>query len=419
MALTNWLSKLENLQIDKVDLGLARIHSIASDLDLLQFNCPVVTVAGTNGKGSTVAILQALILNAGYTVGSYTSPHLFHFNERIKINGLPVSDEQLCASFAIIEKHPKSESLTYFEWTTLVALYLFKQSTLDLIILEVGLGGRLDATNIIDATIAIITSIGIDHCEYLGNTREQIAAEKAGILRKKQVAICADNYPPLSLIDHAQKLNCKLLLINQDFSYKRQNDGRFDFFGSQQIIRSIPSASLKLSNIAAAVEAISYLPFNLSVPSIQETIPKISHPFRCQWIKGKIFHLFDVAHNEDAIKNLKQYIQNKEKDIRIHAVFSMLKDKAVSQSINLLKELIHHWYISELDSPRTIKIENLVTLFETNNVNNYSPCANIALAYEKAVSNAKEGDCILIFGSFFVVNKVYPIFKDLSAWMTE
>jgi dihydrofolate synthase/folylpolyglutamate synthase len=259
MSLNDWLLRLESMHPKAIDMGLDRVAAVAQILGLT-FSCPVITVGGTNGKGSTCAMLESILMQGGYRVGLYTSPHILHFNERARINGELVSDDSLCAAFEKVEAARRDISLTYFEFSTLAILLLFVEAGLDAVILEVGLGGRLDAVNIFDADVAIVTSVDLDHQDYLGDTREAIGFEKAGIYRAGRAAICSDPAPPASLIDHATKIGADLWLFGRDFNYSGDRQ-QWNYGGRSLRRNSLAYPSLRganqLLNASAALAASS------------------------------------------------------------------------------------------------------------------------------------------------------------------
>jgi dihydrofolate synthase/folylpolyglutamate synthase len=401
--LGDWLDVIENRHAQEIQLGLDRIKSVANELDLLTWDAKVVTVGGTNGKGSTVAALETIYSTAGYQVGAYTSPHLIKFNERIRVNQQPISDELLCAALDHIERCRGQVHLTYFEMVTLAALYFFKQSHLDIIILEVGLGGRLDATNIIDSDLAIITTVDLDHQEYLGSTREAIGYEKAGILRPNRPFIYADDTPPDSLIQFATSLNSPRL------------EGSFDVTEDSLVIYSLfgPLIRVPLPNInpkaaVAAMLATSYLNSHLPVTPAQLALAmkRIFIPGRQQLIPGEVSILFDVAHNPQAVRLLVEFIRRFEPKGKIHAVFSGLKDKDLAGLIEPMQSLVDFWYPALLTNKRAASSSLLIKVFSLLNHPVTSCYDDPIRAYETALQRAKLGDLIIVYGSFFTVSAV-------------
>jgi len=372
----------------------------------------VITVAGTNGKGSTVAMLEAIYTEAGYQVGTYTSPHLLYFNERIRLNKQPVSDQSICRAFANIESIRGSIHLTYFEMATLAALLTFKQSNCDVIILEVGMGGRLDATNIIDADLAIITTIDFDHEAYLGNTLEAIGFEKAGILRQNQRAIYADDNMPISIAQHAHSLNVSLKRLNQDFSYLLDDQLKI-FFGSGDSI-VLPHPKLHANAVTAGIVAARYLVNELPVNAeyLELAVKNVYLAGRIQIIYGTICTVLDVSHNPQAVKLLVSCVntlKNEKRSGKVHAVFSGLKDKDLYGLISPMSSLVDNWYSAMLDSNRAAPLEMLKESFEKAAGDIPYFCQSITEAYTVARQRAEPDDIIVVYGSFLVVS---PIIMD-------
>jgi dihydrofolate synthase / folylpolyglutamate synthase len=400
-TLNDWLVKLEGQSIKRINLNLDNIKQVAENLDLTTLNSHVITVAGTNGKGSTVAILESIYHAAAYSTGSFTSPHLFNFNERIKINKTPVSDEKLLCAFNTIEKLRNNIELTYFEYTTLVALYIFKHTPLDVIILEVGLGGRLDATNIIDADIAIISSIGLDHQEYLGTNRESIGLEKAGIFRKGQHAIFGDKSLPVSIERFAKQCDTTLHKIGREFDYER-NENMWDF---DEFYSGLPITGLKLSNAACAIKATQLLTLPIDKNMLIKGLMSVQISARCQRLHLNVPHLIDVSHNPDSLRVLYDELLRNKPSGKIIAVFSMYQDKAIKTCVKIIDELIDIWHIASLDGDRGASIEQLLLAFEDREkVNTHD---TISKAYQKAYNQCGQQDLIVIFGSFQTVATIF------------
>lgn len=402
-----WLDYLENRHHQEIQLGLSRIKQVAEHLGLLSPNAKVITVTGTNGKGSTGAALEAIYLAAGYQVANYSSPHLFAFNERIKINQQAISDQQLCEAFCVIEQARNiiDIHLTYFEVATLAALWHFKQHCLDLIILEVGLGGRLDATNIIDADLAIITTIDFDHQTFLGNTKEAIGYEKAGILRANKPVIFADNNPPASVLKQAYTLNSLLYLYGREYHCLFTAEG-LQFVTSEQVIK-IPRSCLHSHAIAAAIMASIHLQALLPVQQYQlvRGIENASLIGRLQLIKGKVTTLFDVAHNPQAVNYLAKFIKKLPPTRAVHAVFSALKDKDIVGLIAPLTDCVDHWYPAMLTGKRAASKEQLTNAFANCGI--IPSCYSDPLsAYQVACNQAGSDDLIVVYGSFITVGNV-------------
>ena len=343
----NWQNYLETLNPHKIKLGLDRVAQVATALQVTQFSCPVITISGTNGKGSCVAILEAILMAAGYRVGAYTSPHLFQFNERIKINGVAIDDTNLCLSLAKVAQAQDDIPLTYFEFTTLAALQIFQHAKLDVLILEVGLGGRLDAVNIIAADVAVITAVDIDHIEWLGHDRESIGREKAGIFRQGKVAICGDEQVPVSVIETAINLGTSLYQLNKDFFYQ-ETATDWNWEGAETKFEQLPKPRLKLQNAATALMVLAQLQQRLPVDevAIRQGLLKAAliGRFQC-FFQDRIEYIFDVAHNPHAARWLAEQLQTRPCQGRTLAVVGMLADKDINATLAAVAPQIDVWCV--------------------------------------------------------------------------
>ncbi|WP_019141399.1 bifunctional tetrahydrofolate synthase/dihydrofolate synthase [Noviherbaspirillum massiliense] len=426
-TLTDWLAALEKLHPKAIDMGLERVSHVKERLGIA-FDCPVITVGGTNGKGSTCAMLESILLQAGYRVGLYTSPHLLNFNERARINGEPVEDDVLIANFAAVEEKRGDVSLTYFEFTTLAILHLFAEAKLDAVILEVGLGGRLDAVNVIDADVAIVTSVDIDHAEYLGNTREQIGFEKAGIFRPGKTAICSDPMPPQSLIDHAHAIGADLWLLGRDFNYAGDKQ-QWNYGGRGQRRNSLGYPSLRganqLLNACAVLAALEALRNRLPVGAqeVRNGLVLVDLPGRFQVLPGRPTVILDVAHNPHAAATLAQNLDNMGFHPYTFAVFGAMQDKDIAGILNHLKGRIDHWCLTDLPLPRAATAEQLkAKLAEVEIIPKNEPGSETtiktfpspAAAFADARNRAGENDRIVVFGSFLTVAGVMEARKSGS-----
>ncbi|GIZ52415.1 bifunctional tetrahydrofolate synthase/dihydrofolate synthase [Noviherbaspirillum aridicola] len=415
-TLQEWLARLETMHPKAIDLGLQRVSEVKNRLGI-HFDCPVITVGGTNGKGSTCAMLESILLQAGYRVGLYTSPHLLDFNERARINGEPVSDDALVEQFAAVEAQRGEVSLTYFEFTTLAILRLFAQAGLDAVILEVGLGGRLDAVNAIDADVAIVTSVDIDHTEYLGDTRDKIGFEKAGIFRPGRAAICGDPVPPQSLIDHAQAIGADLWLFGRDFNYSGDKQ-QWNYGGRGQRRNSLGYPSLRganqLLNASAALAALEALRHRLPVGAqeVRNGLVLVELPGRFQVLPGRPSVILDVAHNPHAAATLGQNLDNMGFFPYTWAVFGAMQDKDVAGVVAQLKDRVDHWCLTGLPLPRAATAERLrQALADAGVAPSNTPGAERTVqafdspweAFVHARNRAGENDRIAVFGSFLTV----------------
>jgi len=416
-SLKGWLDWQESLHPLAIDLGLERAAQVFHALNPDCIKPTTITVAGTNGKGSCIAYLEAIYRAQGYRVGAYSSPHILKYNERIKIDGKPVSDELICEAFARIEAVRGNTTLSYFEFGTLAALDIFRRSGLDVQLLEVGLGGRLDAVNIVDPDVSLITSIGIDHVDWLGATREAIGKEKAGIFRAKIPAIVGDCNPPQSLLQSAIDKDARLYCINKDFSYKKQTNS-WDWFAGVRHISQLPEPGLKgehqYRNASAVILAVDVLAKSLPVSDMAIRIGiKNSHLLgRFQLINDKIPVLLDVGHNPDAVKTLLDYLNMTFPGKRIHAVFSMMKDKDIASVLEIMNPVVYDWFFAPLTNPRAATESLMREIFSQSPVTRISFGFNgFAEAFNAAKSQAQEDDLLLVFGSFFLVSDCLNEFK--------
>ena len=409
-TLKGWLAWQESLHPLAIDLGLERAARVFKALNPGGVKPPTITVAGTNGKGSCIAYLEAIYRAQGYRVGAYSSPHILKYNERIKIDGTPASDELICEAFARIESIRGDTSLSYFEFGTLAALDIFRRSDLDIQLLEVGLGGRLDAVNIVAPDVALITSIGIDHVDWLGTTREAIGREKAGIFRADTPAVVGDCDPPLSLLQCAADKNAKLYCIGQDFGFIKQA-ASWDWFSSNRRIERLPDPGLKgehqYRNASTVILAVDMLTQSLPVSdeAIRTGLKNCRLLGRFQLIDDKIPVLLDVGHNPEAVKTLLAYLTQTFPGKRIHAVFSMMKDKDIAAVLEIMNPAVYDWFFAPLANPRAATESLMREIFSHSSVARVSfGYTGFAEAYDAAKSQAHADDLLLVFGSFFLVS---------------
>lgn len=397
-------------------MGLERITRVKEALQL-NFQAVVFTVGGTNGKGSTCALLESILLAASYKVGCHTSPHLLSFNERARVNGENVSDELLLEHFKAVElaraSLPDAPTLTYFEFTTLAIMHLFATADLDAVILEVGLGGRLDAVNMIDTDCAIVTSIDLDHMEYLGDTREKIAFEKAGIFRSDKPAICADPVPPQSLIDHAASIGADLWLMGKDYNFQGDKQ-QWGWAGRGKRFSGLGYPALRganqLLNASAVIAALIAVRDRLPVGAqeIRNGMAWVELPGRFQVLPGQPTIILDVAHNPHASAALAQNLENMAYHPYTIAVFGAMADKDIDGVLKPMMDKVDFWYFCDLPTPRAASAEFLATRlrslgFKEGADSGIEVFLSPALAYESALKKAGEGDRIAVFGSFYTV----------------
>ena len=412
-SLADWLVYLETLHPKPIALGLERVARVASRLDLKP-SCPVVTVTGTNGKGSICAYLDAILRSSGYRVGLYMSPHLLRYNERVRVDGVDANDAALIEAFMAIEHERDGTPLTYFEFGTLAALWLFARARLDALVLEVGLGGRLDAVNVADADVAIVSSIAIDHVDYLGGTRESIGFEKAGIMRGGRPAVCAEPDPPRTLLERAQEIGAELFRIGADYGYVGdRNQWQFWMRRDANIIRRhglpVPAlrGAIQLRNAATALCALELLAPRLAVTmgAIREGLVNVDLPARFQVLPGRPSIVLDVAHNPQAAGILATNLGDMGFFPETYGVFSMLGDKDIAGLASELKGCITRWLIAPSTGPRGASIERIADALVAAGVaktaiNEY---ADVARATRAAVEHAGDADRIVVFGSFVTV----------------
>ena len=414
-TLAEWLARCERLHPKEIDMTLARVRLVKERLGL-QFTVPVIAVAGTNGKGSTCAMLEAIALQAGYRVGLYSKPHLVHFEERCRVNGAMVDAAALLPHFEAVEHARGDTSLTYFEFTTLAIFRLLSQAPLDLVILEVGMGGRLDAVNAFDADCAIITSIDIDHAEYLGPDRETIAIEKAGIMRAGKPVIVSDPMAPQSLSDQAAEKGADLWLIGRDFNVAGDKQ-QWSWAGRLKRFNAMAYPALRGANqllnaagVLAAFEALrDRLP--ISAQAVRNGFALVELPGRFQTIAGQPTLVLDVAHNPHAVATLAQNLDQMGFFPRTHAVFGVMADKDIAAILTRMAPLVDHWYFTDLPVPRAARADDLAALYGSLALEGPGPVTLACHALPRraladALEAADPADRIVVFGSFHTVGGV-------------
>jgi dihydrofolate synthase/folylpolyglutamate synthase len=408
MNLEQWLEFQLRVHPKEVALGLERVTSVATRLGLSRPARHVITVGGTNGKGSTVAFIEAMARAAGHRVGAYTSPHLLRYNERVRIDGSEVGDNALVAAFERIEAARESTPLTYFEYGTLAALLLFAEAKLDLAILEVGLGGRLDAVNLVDPDVAVVTTVALDHMDYLGNDRETIAVEKAGIFRKDRPAVIGELSPPTSLLREAEHRGAKLLRAGLEYKFGDKLGGRW-FWQDGALKLDLPkpklSAPAQTANAAAAIAALHALSSTLPVSAdhIAVGVALAQAPARLQRIPGPVEILVDVAHNPQAAQQLAQWMMRNRAAGATQAVFAALADKDAPHMIGALMSVVDQWRLAG-SSEFGARGQSIDALWrQVGSLLSRTLCTRhetVSEALAAARAQAHDGDRILIFGSF-------------------
>ncbi len=408
-TLEEWLAWQESLHFTAIELGLDRCLSVADKLGLLQPNYTVVSVAGTNGKGSSVTMLESILRNAGYKTACYTSPHLVRYNERIQLKGQEVTDKVLCEAFGRIDQARGDISLTYFEFGTLAALDIFQRSGIDIVILEVGLGGRLDAVNCLDADIALVTSIDIDHENWLGSDRESIAREKAGIFRTSSPAICSDPQPPESLLRYADSLDTPLYLQGRDYKYQITRD-TWLWQTDSIAYANLPKPSLyndsQVQNAAGVLMVLTALAdqFPVGINAIRKGLREFKLNGRFQIVPDKAQIVLDVAHNRQAAKILVQNLRQFPTCGKTHILIGMLKDKDRLAIFNELIGIADHWHVVALDDLRGADSKLLASELTEIEIDTQVACYDsVAEALDYVRRIVEPQDRIVITGSFISV----------------
>ncbi|ACJ18446.1 bifunctional tetrahydrofolate synthase/dihydrofolate synthase [Coxiella burnetii] len=400
----NWLAYINSLHSREIDLGLSRITSLAEKLSLNNFACPVVTVAGTNGKGSVVKSLESIYLAAGYKVAAYTSPHLLQFNERLRLNGEPATDELFIEAFKFIEDNRNHQPLSFFEFTTLAIFYICKKQNLDILLLEVGLGGRLDAVNIVEPDVTVITTIDIDHTDWLGEDRESIGREKAGIIRRHKPVIGGDPNLPNSVYEQVHLLEAPFYQLEKDF-FAVSTKENWQWQGPTQDYQGLPLPSLKIENIATSLMVIHCLQSQLPVSqhSLIAGIKNAVLPGRFEWIQTPAPIVFDVAHNPQATAYLSEQLRKTDHAGRTLGVVGMLRDKDIPGALKPMLSCIDQWYAGTLSESRGATSANLQNVLSELQVENCYNFDSVADAFKKAVEDCRPQDRIVVFGSFYTV----------------
>jgi len=400
--LAAWLYYLEHLHSQAIELGLDRVKAVASKLDLLQPAPFVFTVAGTNGKGTTCRTLEAILIAAGLRVGVYSSPHLVRYTERVRIQGEELSEEAHCRSFATLEAGRGDISLTYFEYGTLSALRLFKDARLDVVILEVGLGGRLDATNIVDANVAVVTSIALDHTDWLGSDRESIGREKAGVFRGNKPAIVGEPDMPQSIADVAAEKGADLYRLGERWNYRVVGDRWRWEAQDGEVLDDLPVPNVPLPNAATALAALHYCALNIPETAIRSGLQQAQLPGRFQTVSESPRLILDVAHNPHAASYLAgRLAQLPRHGGKVRAVVGMLHDKDIAGTLACLAPQIDQWYCAPLEGPRGASVEELAV-----HLTQAHQFTDVVSAWQQAMQDADSQDIVIVCGSFHTVAHV-------------
>ncbi|MES4613716.1 MAG: bifunctional tetrahydrofolate synthase/dihydrofolate synthase [Ewingella sp.] len=400
--LAAWLYYLENLHSQAIELGLKRVKAVAAKLDLLQPAPFVITVAGTNGKGTTCRTLEAILMAAGLRVGVYSSPHLVRYTERVRIQGEELPEQAHCQSFATLEAGRGDISLTYFEYGTVSALQLFKNAKLDVVILEVGLGGRLDATNIVDANVAVVTSIALDHTDWLGSDRESIGREKAGVFRGQTPAVVGEPDMPQSIADVAAEKGSQLYRVGENWRYAVQGDSWSWQATEGKTLANLPIPNVPLANAATALAALHFSALEIAEEAIRRGLQQAQLPGRFQTVSESPRLILDVAHNPHAAAYLAGRLSELPRNGgKVRAVVGMLHDKDIAGTLACLSPQIDFWYCAPLEGPRGASVEELSV-----HLTQAYQFTDVVSAWQQAMQDADSQDIVIVCGSFHTVAHV-------------
>jgi len=416
-TLTTWLDYWGHVHVTGIDLGLERVIPVAEKLGVMQPEAKVFTVAGTNGKGSTTTTLAAILNAQGYKVGLYQSPHIYRFNERVKLAGMEADDQTLVDAFVKVDQARREcgLSLSFFEATTLAAFLIFKQQQCDVWVLEVGLGGRLDVVNVIDPDVAVITNIGLDHVDWLGDTVEKIAFEKAGIIRPNiPVVFAGQQQLPQAIQDKVAETQAQLYTLNQDYFYQLDEDGQTWSFASSGSTLKLPVGQLALDNISTAVAAVLVSGIEVSQYAIATGIQqaRLQGRFEIRQIQDKTV-IFDAGHNahgvEFLLKQLRKFLKYNKQYTEVVAVFSMLADKDIPSVTDLLKTTVKDWFIANLDVPRAAPVQQIQDALQGQRVHEFG---SIQQAFETVLKQGNNNQLILVCGSFHTLEAVWEYLEE-------
>lgn len=411
-SLAQWLTYLESIHPNSIDMGLNRIKAVADNLGLHFSDKTVITVAGTNGKGTTCRFLELACQTQHKTTGVYSSPHLLDYRERVRINGESPDEAAFCQAFEQIERIRADVTLTYFEFSTLAALLLMQRFKVEVLILEVGLGGRLDATNIIDPDLAVITTIDLDHQDWLGDTREAIAREKAGIMRCHGLAVIGETDPPVSLQDEVEKRQVNARWAGQDFTFTQ--NGLWSWQGRAARFSNLPTPHIPIQNVSTALAALECLNWLPSQSDLDALLKSASMPGRMQIIRTEPQVVIDVGHNPQAVRAMQSWLDKQTFD-QLHLVAGMLKDKSIAATLNAFRPGDTRWYFGSTHGPRGAAAQTLYDQLDISQQPQASCYNTVTSAYQHAFAEANDNDLILVFGSFLTVADVLILEADTNA----
>ena len=416
-SLDSWLDYLQTIGPKEIKLGLERIKPVYEKIVKSNLTSKIIVVGGTNGKGTTVEFLSQLLITKKRTVGTFTSPHLFNFNERIKINGQAVPEKHIINSFKLIEEKKGSTHFTYFDFSTLAALLIFNEFKVDFMVLEIGLGGRLDPVNIVDSDIAILTNVELDHQEWLGNNREVIGKEKAGIFKFKKPVILGQHSIPESVFVETKKKQNQVYKVGERFDYQVDDLNKkwsYNFFGEKEIIFSpMRLNNFSVSSLSCALTAFCILEEDVDI-DLELVIKKMDLKGRCELINNRF--LLDVSHNESSVRFLSSFLKRNFGNKReITAVFGVMSDKDIELIIKPLKETVKKWYVTSPSIDRSMDAEEVCRLISSLSSSQVNRFENVIDACSKANEETGVDGLILIFGSFFTVAEAFPAMKVLRS----
>ncbi len=416
-----WLAAIEACHPAEIDLGLDRMREVAQRLPIDIEKSLKVVVGGTNGKGTSIRLLESILIQAGYSVGTYTSPHFLYYNERITLQGNPVSDVIICNAFYQIEQARQAVPLTYFEYGTLAALLIFSEALPDVLLLEVGLGGRLDSVNLVDADISLVTTVALDHTDWLGPDREAIGYEKAGIFRPNCPAVCGDPDAPVSLIQHAEKIGAYLLRNQVDYDYQLTENTTWSWQGrslnGDKVTKTaLPIPKLPLQNAAAILQVLELLPVTVSDQQLAYGLVRAQLTGRMQRAQvAGLPCLLDVAHNPESAAYLANYLA-KHLGSKVHLVLGMLIDKDIQQVCQLLAPVVDHWHLVSLSTPRGASSAQLrdVILALGEDVSSITEYDSVKIALSELPDTLESSTHLVIAGSFFTVTDALPLVERVD-----